>query len=94
MGRGTLNYNLILAGNGSDIADFTIGVFYREEWQRPQLGQEIEYNSRIYRVIKTDPRDNPADKAVTYWLEPLNPNRPYKPTRKGKEPRVKTEASK
>lgn len=73
-----MNYNLYLAGNGGNIKDTVIGQISREPWERPHIGDEIKIKSRLFKVIRTIPSDNPDNTSVTYYVEPLNSNWPYK----------------
>lgn len=73
-----MNYTLILAGNGGDIADRELGVIFREPWCRPQLSEQLEFRGKIFVVVKCTPVGNPDNATVSYTIEPLNPNSPYK----------------
>lgn len=73
-----MNYDFYLAGNGGNISDTIIGTVNREPWERPVIGNEIRIKSKIFKVIRTDPTDNPDNTTVKYYVEPLNPNWPYR----------------
>lgn len=72
-----MNYNFYLAGNGGNVSDVLIGTVFREPWQRPVLGNEVKIKSKIFKVIRIIPADNPDNTTVAYYVEPLNPNWPY-----------------
>ena len=58
--------------------DIPIGHVFRESWQRPVLHSEVKIKGRIVRVTRIEPADNPDDAPVTYFVEPLNNNWPYR----------------
>ncbi len=73
-----MNYTLILAGNGGDIANITLGIIEREPWQRPQVNQQIDFHDKTYVVLSCSPANNPDNATVSYIIELFNPNFPYK----------------
>ncbi len=73
-----MNYELWIAGNGGDIPDTVLGVIFREPWQRPTVGQEIQIKGRIFTVLRCDPSNNPDNTVVKYYVDLPNDNWPYK----------------
>ncbi len=73
-----MNYNFFWDGQPWDRDDIVIGMIFREPWQRPTLGAELKIKGVLVRVTRIVPRDNPDNAAVTYFVEPLNGNWPYK----------------
>ena len=73
-----MNYELWIAGNGAEIPDAVIGTIFREPWQRPTVGQEIQIKGRIYKVLRCVPSNNPDNVMVKYYVDPPNDNWPYK----------------
>jgi len=66
-----MNYKLILRGNGGDIADVTLGVIFRDPWQRPQLSQQIQWHGKTFTIVSCSPVGNPDNATVSYTIEPL-----------------------
>ena len=73
-----MNYTFYLAGNGGNISDTILGQITREPWERPTLGLELKIKSKTFRVIRIDPTSNPDNTTVSYYVEPLNNNWPYR----------------
>ena len=73
-----INYLIYIVGNGGNISDTLLGVIFREPWERPQLGQELSIKNKIFRVVKVVPPSNPSNVTVSYYVEPLNNNWPYR----------------
>lgn len=73
-----MNYTFYLAGNGGNISDTILGQITREPWERPTLGLELKIKSKTFRVIRIDPPSNPDNTTVSYYVEPLNNNWPYR----------------
>lgn len=73
-----MNYELWMAGNGADIPDTVLGVIFREPWQRPTVGQEIQIKGRIFTILRCVPSSNPDNVMVKYYVDPPNDNWPYK----------------
>ncbi len=73
-----MNYTLILAGNGGDIANTTLGIIEREPWERPQVNQQIEFRNKTYVILSCSPASNPDNSTVSYVIELFNQNFPYK----------------
>ena len=73
-----MNYELWVEGNGGDIRDTVIGVIFRDPWQRPAVGQEIQIKGKIFTILRCDPADNPENTLVKYYIEKPNDNWPYK----------------
>ncbi len=76
-----MNYNFFWDGQPWDRDDIVIGMIFREPWQRPTLGAELKIKGVLVRVTRIVPRANPDDVSVTYFVEPLNGNWPYKMVR-------------
>lgn len=73
-----MNYELWVEGNGGDIPDTVLGVIFREPWQRPAVGQEIQIKGKIFTILRAVPADNPDNTLVKYYIEKPNYNWPYK----------------
>ena len=73
-----MNYELWIAGNGGDVPDTILGVIFRDSWQRPAVGQEIQIKRKIFTVLRCDPSDNPDNLSVKYYVTSPNYNWPYK----------------
>lgn len=73
-----MNYYFVIKGDGGSIPDTPAVLQYMEEWERPVLNQEITLKGKSYTVVGISPPSNPANAAVTYYLERTNPNYPYK----------------
>lgn len=71
-------YTYFIAGDGGHIEDKLIHKEYRHSWERPILGQEIRFKGRSYVIDSVVPSDNPDGSDASYYLRPINPNRPYK----------------
>ena len=67
-----MNYELWVEGNGGDIPDTVIGVIFRDPWQRPAVGQEIQIKGKIFTILRCDPADNPENTLVKYYIETPN----------------------
>jgi hypothetical protein len=72
------NYEFWLDGQPWDREDIPIGCVFREEWQRPEVGQEVRIKGKIFKVVRTVPAGNPTGQKVIYYVENLNPDWPYK----------------
>tara|TARA_R110001592_G_scaffold301945_1_gene573680 strand:+ start:355 stop:585 length:231 start_codon:yes stop_codon:yes gene_type:complete len=73
-----VNYELWIAGDGGSIPDTVIGVIFREPWQRPAPGQEIQIKGKIFTILRCDPPSNPDNESVKYFVNKPNDNWPYK----------------
>ena len=59
-----MNYELWIAGDGGSIPDTLLGVIFRDPWQRPAVGQEIQIKGKIFTILRCDPADNPENTLV------------------------------
>ena len=73
-----MNYNFFWDGQPWAREDIVIGLIFREPWQRPTLGAELKIKGALVRVTRIVPKDNPDNVSVTYFVEPVNGNWPYK----------------
>jgi len=80
-----MNYTYILAGNGGKIPDLTIGIVFRDPWQRPIVGGRVFIKGVEYTVVTADPPSNPDNVTVKYRVEPFNADHPY---RRGTDTRI------
>lgn len=64
-----MNYTLILAGNGGDIPDVTLGIIERDPWMRPQVNYRISYHGEEFTIIKCSPSSNPDNATVSYTIQ-------------------------
>lgn len=72
------NYEFWIDGKPWDRDDLPIGHVFRNEWERPQVGQEIRIKGKVWKITRTSPPNNPTGQKVIYYVEDLNPNWPYK----------------
>ncbi len=72
-----MNYEIWMAGNGGDIADFKLFTIFLEEWARPTKGQQLTIKGTLMEVLRTDPSDNPTGQMVKIYVQPFNPNKPF-----------------
>jgi len=75
-----MNYTFKWDGQPFGKEDIVIGIIFREPWQRPTLHLELMIKGAHVRVTRTLPADNPDNAGVTYFVEPVNGNWPYKMT--------------
>lgn len=73
-----MNYTFYWDGQPWDSDDILIGTIFRDQWQRPTLGQEIKIKGKVVKVTRIDPAANPSNTSVTYYVEEINGNSPYK----------------
>ena len=73
-----MNYTFYWDGQPWDADDILIGQISRDPWQRPTLGQEIKIRGKIVKVTRINPASNPSNTSVTYYVESVNNNAPYK----------------
>jgi hypothetical protein len=73
-----LNYEFWLAGDGGNLSDTLLFTTFLEEWSRPTVGQQITIKNKMFEVVRTDPSSNPGGQLVKFYIEPINPQRPFK----------------
>jgi len=71
------NYEIWMAGNGGDVADFKLFTIFLEEWSRPTVGQQLTIKGTLMEVLRTDPSNNPGGQMVKIYVQPFNPNKPF-----------------
>ncbi len=73
-----MNYDIFLAGDGGHIPDLFLGTIRRDPVFRPTLRGQISIKGKVFEVIRLTPTGNPDDVKVSYFVEPLNTNKPYR----------------
>lgn len=73
-----MNYDIWIAGDGGRTPDLFLGTISREPWSRPTLRGQISIKGKVFEVIRLTPTGNPDNVKVTYFVEPLNTNKPYR----------------
>ena len=73
-----MNYEIWATGDGSNLADYRLGVIMRDPSLRPLVGEEISIRGRVFRILRCTPSANPTDVMVKYFVSPPNPNRPFR----------------
>lgn len=73
-----MNYAFWWDGQSTNTDDIPIITIFREPWQRPSVGMELHIKGKHVRVTRAVPSSNPDNTAVTYYVEPVNGNWPYR----------------
>lgn len=73
------NYEFWWDGQPWGMDDIPIVGVFRDEAFRPSVGMEVRLKGgKIVRITRQSPANNPAGQKVTYYVENLNGNRPYR----------------
>ena len=73
-----MNYNFFWDGKSWGKDDIVIGLIFREPWMRPSVGHRITIKGKEVLITRSDPDPHTEFDSVTYYVEPVNGNWPYK----------------
>ena len=72
-----INYDFILVGI-PPVQDMFLTHVRLLNAFRPSVGGQIYISGKKYIVVRANPSGNPDNVSVTYYVQPFNPDYPYK----------------